>query len=234
MTANWLAVAPPVGVNCTITANPVNPEVGMPLALTASCFGNPTIFAWVNCSSTTSTCAPTPLARPGAVEYLLTASTASGSTHTATVRVTWQDPPLPPPPAPTGCQKVKFPTTFTTSAKFGRMIGLFMVTQEMAVEFTTPNYNSTIRGQLNSFEFIGAPQYKTASISDKPCDFSFGSGKENLDGPIGTNNNYFSLGTDHSKYVRLEPNRTYYYNLKSFGWTPETARQEFAVEIYMP
>ncbi len=235
MTASWVRVAPPVGVNCTLFADPVSPVVGTPLRLTASCTGNPTTFVWSApvCTGNSPTCTPTPQGRPGADEYVLTASNASGS-HTATVRVLWQDPPLPPAPAPTGCQIVRFPTTFTTSLKFGRMIGLLMRTEEMAVEFTTPNYTSTVRGQLNSFEYFGAPQYKTGAISNKPCDFSFGAGKTNLDGPAGTNNNYFFLGKDHPKYVTLEPNQTYYYNLKSFGWTPETAEQQFAVEIYMP
>ena len=241
MTANWLAVAPPVGVNCTITANPFSPVIGTSLTLTASCFGNPTTFVWESCTSTTSTCLPTPQTRRGSIEYVLTASAGPANVHRTSVFVTWQDPPLPPAPAPTGCDIVDYPT-FSVP----RLAGLFMTVPNVAVKFRTPNYATTRLGKATSSEFIGEQRTRQTTISDLPCDFgqthapragsliSFGPGAVNFVAPATSTLNWFTVGTTQNGMVRLEPNTVYYYNLRGVPWDPADAREQFSVGIDLP
>ena len=229
MTASWVKVAPPVGVNCTLFANPVSPVVGASLTLTATCIGNPTTFVWESCSSTTSTCTPPTQTLRGSIVYALTASNGSGSSHRPTLPVTWQDPPPPPAPTPTGCQIENYPTV-----PVPLFAGLFMNSPNVAVKFKTPNYTSPGLGKASSVEYIGEQRYREASISDQPCDFSFSPGTGNLNGPGTTTNNWFTVGRTQTGIVRLEPNTVYYYNLRGVPWEPADAREQFAVNIGQP
>ncbi|MBA3505536.1 MAG: hypothetical protein H0T80_07105 [Betaproteobacteria bacterium] len=229
MTASWVKIPPPVGVNCTIFPNPVSPVIGASLTLTATCVGNPTTFVWESCSSTTSSCTPTTQTRAGSLAYVLTASNASGSSHRATVLVTWQDPPPPPGPTPTGCQIEVYPAVAVP-----RLTGLYMNSPNIAVKFKTPNYTSSGLGKATSVEYIGEQRYREASISDQPCDFSFSPGTGNLSGPGTTTYNLFTVGRTQAGIVRLEPNTKYYYNLRGFRWDPADAREQFAVGIDQP
>jgi len=229
MTASWVKVAPPVGVNCTLFANPVSPVVGASLTLTATCVGNPTTFVWESCTSTTSTCTPPTQTLRGSTVYALTASNGSGSSHRPTLPVTWQDPPPPPAPTPTGCQIENYPTV-----PVPLLAGLFMKSPDVAVKFKTPNYVSSGLGKASSVEYIGEQRYRQASISDQPCDFSFSPGTGNLNGPGTTTNNWFTVGRTQKGIVRLEPDTVYYYNLRGVPWEPADAREQFAVNIGQP
>jgi hypothetical protein len=74
---------------CTLTASTSFPVVGSPVTLTATCTGAPTTYAWINCSSTTSTCTAN-ASEVGAISYGLVATNGSGAGAPANLSLNWQ------------------------------------------------------------------------------------------------------------------------------------------------
>ncbi|MGE5105373.1 MAG: hypothetical protein ACM3NZ_11535, partial [Betaproteobacteria bacterium] len=63
---------------CTLSASDTAPYLGSSIELTARCSNAPLSFAWVNCTSTTSTCTATSAAL-GRVTYSVIATNAAGT-----------------------------------------------------------------------------------------------------------------------------------------------------------
>lgn len=74
---------------CTLAASDTTPNVGATLALTATCTGGPTSFAWTGCASASATCSTTSSAT-GPATYTVVARNAAGAGAPASVAVTWQ------------------------------------------------------------------------------------------------------------------------------------------------
>ncbi|MEO8753670.1 MAG: hypothetical protein ABI624_13435 [Casimicrobiaceae bacterium] len=97
----WQATAlPPSGPvpSCLVTSSSASPVAGTSITLTAACSGNPYVYAWSNCTSTTSTCV-TSSANAGSVVYAVGATNGAGPGMPASMAVDWQAAP-PPPPVP--------------------------------------------------------------------------------------------------------------------------------------
>ncbi len=93
LTLNWQPISPPV---CTVATSNATPYVNSNITLTASCTGNPTSYAWTNCTSTTATCTTTsPTA--GAQTYTVVATGPGGAGAPAQRVVTWVALPTAPP-----------------------------------------------------------------------------------------------------------------------------------------
>jgi hypothetical protein len=74
---------------CTLASSSPLPVVGVPVTLTATCTGNPTTYAWINCTSTGATC--TALANAvGTVNYGVVATNGSGAGAPASLALNWQ------------------------------------------------------------------------------------------------------------------------------------------------
>jgi hypothetical protein len=86
---------PPSQPVCTLYSSSTNPTINSTITLTASCNGNPTSYAWTNCTSSGPTCTTTK-SSAGAVTYQVVASNTVGNGAPATVTVNWG---LPAPPS---------------------------------------------------------------------------------------------------------------------------------------
>ena len=86
----------PTAPVCNLFASSNNPTINSNVTLSASCTGNPTSYAWTNCTSNGAACNAT-AANAGAVTYSVVASNSAGNSAPATVQVTWQN------PAPPSC-----------------------------------------------------------------------------------------------------------------------------------
>ena len=98
LSVNWQGGITPVV--CGLTASNTTPVTGSNITLSATCSGNPSSYAWVGCTSTTSTCTATS-ATVGTRTYSMTASNAGSTSAPATATVNWLAAP-PPPPTITG------------------------------------------------------------------------------------------------------------------------------------
>jgi len=226
MTANWVTTPPPVGVNCTLFANPVSPAVGGAVTLTATCTGTPTTYTWTNCSSNNQpVCTPTPLTSEGAQQYLLTATNASGSSHTASVIVTWQNAPPPLPPPTGGVTVVDFKQT-----RFRTMDGLYLSTPILAIRFRTPATPGAT-GLLAATEYIGEARSRDSWLSTTPGGSAIAG---STSGPATTIQTRVAIGIDIPGHLKLDVGQKLYYNVRGSSWQPEDAREQFSVFIGLP
>ncbi len=84
------AATPGIPPTCQLTTSDASPLVGATIALTANCTNEPTGYAWMNCFSTTGTCAATSQ-QPGTVTYSVFGQNQYGRSASTSVTVTWQD-----------------------------------------------------------------------------------------------------------------------------------------------
>jgi hypothetical protein len=81
---------------CTLSPSSSSAVAGGTVLLNAFCSGNPTGYAWTNCTSTGPQCTASS-ANAGGVAYTVVASNAAGAGAPASTTVTWTTPPPPPP-----------------------------------------------------------------------------------------------------------------------------------------
>jgi hypothetical protein len=74
---------------CSIVYSTLLPVLGQPLTMTATCTNTPTTYAWINCSSTTTTCTTT-VNEAGPVVYGLVASNSQGPGAVTKTALNWQ------------------------------------------------------------------------------------------------------------------------------------------------
>jgi hypothetical protein len=102
ITVNWQSVAgppaPPAGISCALAASNTAPVVGSTVTLSAVCTGNPAIYTWTGCASSTSTCSATS-ATVGSRNYAVTATNGAATSAPASTSVYWQG--VPPAGMPT-------------------------------------------------------------------------------------------------------------------------------------
>ena len=94
---------------CTLSASDTGPYLGSSIVLTAQCSNAPLSFAWVNCTSTTSTCTATSAAL-GRVTYSVIATNTVGTSARVSIDVSWQSVPPAPKCALTATQQTNPPT----------------------------------------------------------------------------------------------------------------------------
>lgn len=89
--------APGPVAQCSLSANDTSPFVGATIALSATCSGSPTSYAWsaAGCGSSSASCLVTSNTA-GLVTYSVTATNANGNSAPATIDIVWRTP-LPPP-----------------------------------------------------------------------------------------------------------------------------------------
>jgi hypothetical protein len=87
--ANIAPATPVAGAPlCTLASSTSMPFVGGQVTLTATCTGSPVSYAWVNCTSTTSTCTTTS-SIAGSVNYSVVATNGSGAGQPAALTLDW-------------------------------------------------------------------------------------------------------------------------------------------------
>jgi Repeat of unknown function (DUF5648) len=103
VTVNWIAGTgqpPPPGPSgapvCTLIPSSTFPAVNTTLTLTVACTNAPTLYEWLNCTSSSNICTTTE-STIGVRTYTAFGRNASGVSAPATVSVTWQVPPTGPP-----------------------------------------------------------------------------------------------------------------------------------------
>jgi hypothetical protein len=103
VTVNWTAgsgqpppPSPSGAPTCTLIPSSAFPAINTTLTLTVSCTNAPTLYEWVNCTSSTTICTTTE-STVGVRTYTAFGRNVSGVSAPATVSVTWQVPPTGPP-----------------------------------------------------------------------------------------------------------------------------------------
>jgi hypothetical protein len=88
--ADVAAPPPPAGAPvCTISKSTQFAVIGTPVTLTANCTGNPTSYAWINCTGAGGKCTVNATA-PGTVNYAVLATNSVGTGAQASISLNWQ------------------------------------------------------------------------------------------------------------------------------------------------
>jgi hypothetical protein len=192
------------------------------VVLQASCSGEPTAYAWTNCSSSTSVCKQR-VSAPGVQTYTVQATNSGGTGNAATVNVNWVGSPLTPPGLCT-----QFPEVLYTD--FGSAGGIaystlsesgFRWNGAWAVRFTVPETAPDAAfGSLQAAEFNGPPTYREATLSRTACDFRPIDATGN-NGPLAlatsnTTSLSFVIGASRPSYPGLAPGGSYYLNVRNY------------------
>ena len=218
---DWTANAPPPAAaptGCGITANPASlPTLGGAVTLTASCGGGgaPTSYDWTGfgiAANTTVASQSTNITATTA--FTVTPRNAGGAGNTAGVTVSV---------AAAGGGAISctgFTTTRLVDLDWGtptRLLTSMSPSDAIVVRFTTGSTISPANNlpKITGAEWGTAPSQRTATLSDKACDFGGGLAA----GASGTGQSItlpFSVGPNNTFYYPgLSTNTTYYVNVKN-------------------
>jgi len=218
--------APPT---CTLTANTSTPYVGGSVTLTASCTQSPQSWQWSvpTCSSSSPTCQASSAA-VGPASYTVGATNSIGAgTPSQPLSVTWTTPPAGGADycgAYNDVIEVALPWGGTVDTKD---IGGMRPSTIIVGRFTVPAGASVAgTGQVRFVEYIDGQAMRQMTVSSSKCDFrGFAPGVASPVDPTSTNfpmawsndiNPFVVYGA--STAARLQPGRTYYFNLRNVNW----------------
>jgi hypothetical protein len=220
LSVTWGATAPQAPSNCSISVSPSATLTAAGIvSLTMSCSGGaPTSYTWAGGFAAGMTSGQVSGTVSATTTFTATAANAGGSAS-ATQSVTVSSGP----PGSGVCSG--FTNTRVIAIDWNNPqpvltagVGGVGPNDAVIVQFTTgPGANPGQFGNITGAEYSSDPSTRVAALSTRQCDFgsTLGFGATSTSNTVTVN---FSVGANSSGYYpALQPNTTYYYNVKQLA-----------------